>query len=463
MTDRLSSGARRLDEVLGGGLPANAINLVIGPPGSGKTILAEQYLFHNATEQRPGVFFSTVSEPFDKVLRYGGSLDFFDPDALGTRVFYDDLGNALVRNGIKSLVDQVDERLKEFEPGVIVIDSFKAIGAFAADEAEFRRFLHDLAGRLTAVSANAFWIGEYQRRATTESAEFAVADSIIAMDTKRAAERETRVLQVLKLRGSSFMTGEHAYRIRSSGIDVFPRLADAQDTGAYASGTTRDSTGIAALDTALGDGYWEGSSTVVAGPTGVGKTLMGLHFAFSAAQQGRPAVLATFQENATQLGRIAAGFGWTFDDPCISLLSRSPVDLYIDEWVYDLLDRIDAVGASRVVIDSLGDILLASPDEMRFRELIHSLVQRCTRRKVSLLFTYEVAELFNATRLSDSNISNLSDNVVVLEYYRTGSDVRRSLTVLKTRGSGHTPEVREFHIGTDGLTLGDPVEAGREV
>ena len=90
---------------------------------------------------------------------------------------------------------------------------------------------------------------------------------------------------------------------------------------------------------------------------------------------------------------------------------------------------------------------------------MHSLVQRCTRRRVSLLFTHEVAELFGATRLSDVGISHLSDNVVVLQYYRAGSEVRRSLTVLKTRGSEHTPEVREFHIGTDGLTLGDPVGA----
>jgi circadian clock protein KaiC len=462
MTDRLPSGSTRLDEVLGGGLPANAINLVIGPPGSGKTILAEQYLFHNATEQRPGLFLSTVSEPFDKVLRYGESLDFFDPDALGTRVFYDDLGSALVTHGIKGLVDQVDEHLRELQPGLLVIDSFKAISAFAPDEAEFRRFLHDLAGRLTAVATNAFWIGEYQRRATTEAAEFAVTDSIIAMDTKRSAEREIRVLQVLKLRGSSFRSGEHAYRIKSSGIDVFPRLADAQETTDYAGGTTRDSTGIAALDTALGDGYWEGSSTLIVGPTGVGKTLMGLHFAFSAARNGRPAILATFQENPTQLARIAASFGWTLDDPCISVLSRSPVDLYIDEWVHGLLDLIDTVGASRVVIDSLGDILLASPDQLRFRELIHSLVQRCTRRRVSLLFTYEVTELFGARRLSDTSISNLSDNVVMLQYHRTGTEVRRSLTVLKTRGSAHTPEVREFHISADGLTLGDPVDAERE-
>jgi circadian clock protein KaiC len=461
MTGRLPSGSDRLDEVLGGGLPTSAINLVIGPPGSGKTILAEQYLFHNATEQRPGVFLSTVSEPFEKVLRYGASLDFFDADAIGTRVFYADLGTALANDGIKGLVDEVDGHLKEFQPGILVIDGFKAISGFAADEAEYRRFLHDLAGRLTAVSANAFWIGKYRPRATTEPAEFAVTDSIISMGTKRAAERETSVLQVLKLRGSSFRPGEHTYRITQSGIDVFPRLAAVGESAECAGGTTRSSTGIPALDTALGDGYWEGSSTLVTGPTGVGKTLMGLHFAFNAAREGRPAIFATFQENATQLGRIAAGFGWAFDDPCISVLRRSPVDLYIEEWAHDLLDLIDTVGASRVVIDSLGEILLASPDEARFRELVHALVQRCTRRRVSLLFTYEVAELFDATRLPDVAVANPSDNVVVLQYFRTGSQVRRSLTVLKTRGSDHTHEVRELHIGADGLTLGDPVDTSR--
>jgi circadian clock protein KaiC len=185
---------------------------------------------------------------------------------------------------------------------------------------------------------------------------------------------------------------------------------------------------------------------------------MGLHYAFSAAAASRPAILATFQENATQLGRIAAGFGWSFDDPCISVLSHSPVDLYIDEWVYELLDLIEETKATRVVIDSLGDLLLASPDPIRFRELLHSLTQRCARQGVSLLFTLEVAELFDATRISDVGVSHLSDNVVVLQYHRAESEVKRSLTVLKTRASDHTPSIREYHIGPDGITLGDPID-----
>ena len=463
MTRRLLSGCARLDEVLGGGLPANAVNLIVGPPGSGKTIMAQQYLFENATRERPGLYMSTVSEPFDKVLRYGSSLSFFDPDAIGERVFYEDLGAALVADGISGLLIQVVECLRKVRPGLVVIDSFKAIGAFAADEAHFRRFLHELAGRLTAIAADVFWIGEYRQDIATDAPEFGVADAILAMDTERTARRETRALQVMKLRGSGFMSGKHGYRITDSGIAVFPRLADVQDLSAYQPGMTRDSTGIAALDVALGDGYWEGSATLVAGPTGVGKTFMGLHFAFAAVRDGRPAILATFQENTTQLRRIASGFGWSLDDPYISVLSRSPVDMYVDEWAHELLDLIDQVGATRVVVDSLGDLLLASGDEIRFRELLFSLVQRCQRRSISLLFTLEVEELFNATRISDMSVSHLSDNVVILEYFRSGSEVRRSLTVLKTRASKHTPEVREFLIGPTGLTLGDSVSPSRVV
>jgi circadian clock protein KaiC len=455
MSGRLSSGDPRLDGVLGGGLPANAINMLIGLPGTGKTILAQQYLFANATPERPALFLATVSEPFDKVLRYGQTLGFFDPKAVGHSVFYEDLGTVLNERGLTGVVEQVSALIKERRPAMIVIDSFKALSAYAAG-AEFRRFLHDFAGHLSVFPASSFWVGEYGEDEIAAAPEAAVADAIIALSTTRAAERETRSLRVLKLRGSQFAPGKHAYRITENGIDIFPRLADPIDITGYVLDDARHSSGIAALDAMLADGYWPGASTLCAGPSGCGKTLMGLHFVFNGIRQGEPGVLATLQEHPTQLARIIKEFGWSLEEKGVELLYRSPVDLYVDEWVYDLLAAVERTGARRVLIDSLTDLQFASADEIRFREYMYSLVQRLSRQGVSLFMTSELPDLFHVTRLSEFGISHLSDNVVILQYIRDDSTVRRGLTVLKTRASRHEPEIREFRIAPEGIVLGEP-------
>ena len=144
MNDRLTSGHEPLDAVLDGGLPANAISLLMGRPGSGKTILAQQYVFRNATPERPSIYFSTVSEPLEKIVRFGQSLDFFDRTAIGTSVFYEDLGAKVSHHGLAGVTEQITTAIKERRPGLIVIDSFKALHAFADGHAEFRRFLHEL-------------------------------------------------------------------------------------------------------------------------------------------------------------------------------------------------------------------------------------------------------------------------------------------------------------------------------
>jgi circadian clock protein KaiC len=219
----------------------------------------------------------------------------------------------------------------------------------------------------------------------------------------------------------------------------------------------RISSGIPALDDMLGEGYWPGASTLVAGPSGSGKTLLGLHFLFNGARLGEPGILATLQENPTQLARIAAGFGWSLEEDNVHLMYRTPVDFYLDEWVYDLLESAQRVEARRIVIDSLVDLQYASPDEVRFREYVYSLLNRCSRLGISVMMTYEVPDLFGSKRLSEVGASHLSDNVVMLQFVRVGSRIKRALTVLKTRASANRAEVREFLIAPQGLVLGEEI------
>lgn len=453
MDDRLLSGHAPLDEILGGGLPANAISLVMGRPGSGKTILAQQYAFRNGRPGRPAVYFSTVSEPLEKIVRFGQDLEFFDTAAVGTSVIYEDLGATASRDGLHGVAEQIGHTVRERRPGLIVIDSFKALRAFAPDRGGFRRFLHELAGRLGAFPVASLWVGEYEAAEISAAAEFAVADAIIDLTTERLGQREVRFLQVRKLRGSGYRSGQHAYRLGPGGLRLFPRLADTPIGRDYTLGGTRVSSGIPALDDMLADGYWLGASTLIAGPSGSGKTLMGLHFVMNGARQGEPGVVATLQENPTQLERVLAGFGWSLSEPNVEIMYRSPVDIYIDEWVYDLLDTVDRTSARRVLIDSLADLRMAAGDEVRFHEFIYSIVQRFSRQGVSVLMTLEIPDLYGTDRISDSAVSPLADNVVLLSYQQEGGTTGRAMNVIKTRASSHDPTARTFAIGPQGIVL----------
>lgn len=455
MSDRLLSGHAPLDEVLGGGLPENAISLLMGRPGTGKTILAQQYAFRNASPERPAVYFTTVSEPLEKIVRFGQSLAFFDPAVIGKSVLYEDLGATVNTGGLDGVAEHLGRTLRDRRPGLIVIDSFKALQAYADGHGGFRRFLHELAGRLGAFPVASLWVGEYAEAEISSVAEFAVADAIVSLTSERVGQREARFLEVKKLRGSGFLSGQHAYRLTANGLHLFPRLADAPIERDYRLDDGRLSSGIPALDAMLADGYWPGASTLIVGPFGSGKTLMGLHFVINGARQGQPGVIATLQENPTQLERVLGGFGWSLREPNVEVMYRSPVDIYIDEWVYHLMETVKRTGARRVLIDSLADLRMSAGDEIRFHEFIYSIVQRFSRQGVSVLMTLETSHLYGTDRVSDSAVSALADNVVILSYLREGDAIGRAMAVIKTRASRNDPTVRKFVIKQDGIVLSE--------
>jgi circadian clock protein KaiC len=453
--ERLRSGNSALDDILGGGLPGNGISIVMGLPGTGKTILAEQYTFHNARPERPAVYFSTMSEPLEKIVRFGQTLDFFDVAAVGRSVFYAGLGPVASSEGLTGVTDRIASVLRERRPGLLVIDSFKALRVLADSDAAFRQFLHQLAGRLTAVPVASLWVGEYAPDEVATAPEFAVADAIVELTAAPHGQREMRSLHIRKLRGSGFQSGQHGYRVTPHGLRLFPRLADIPEDVGYRLDRERTTTGVPALDSMIGGGLWPGSSTMVAGPSGSGKTVLALHFLYGGATRGEPGVMATLQENPTQLARMAGALNWPATHPKVEVMYRSPVDIYIDEWVHDLLDTAERRGARRVVIDSLADLQMASAEETRFREFMYSLAQRLSRQGVSLLTTFETPGLLGAGWPTEFAVSHLADNAILLSHYRDHSALRRSLAVVKSRASVHDPMMHEFTIGPDGITIGD--------
>ena len=458
---RLGSGYQRLDGVLGGGLPGNGISIIMGLPGTGKTIIAQQYTFHNARPGRPAVYFSTMSEPLEKMVRFGQSMDFFDAAEVGRSVFYEDLGQVASRDGLEGVGDHVAAVLKERRPALVVIDSFKALRDLADSESGFRQFLHQLAGRLTAFPAASLWVGEYASGEAATSPEFAVADAILELAVvPLGGQREQRFLHVRKLRGSGFLSGRHGYRLTAAGLHLFPRLADIPVDDGYPLGIERITSGIAALDEMLDGGLWPGSATMIAGPSGSGKTIMGLHFAYGGAQQGERGVIATLQENPTQLNKMLVGMDWPLAHPAIEVMYRSPVDICIDEWVHDLLQVVERTRARRVVIDSLMDLQMAAVDDTRFRAFMYSLTQRFSRRGISMLTTYETLDLFSAGKLAEFAVSHLADNAIALTYHRDHGSSSRYLTIVKTRASNHNSDMRHFSIGHDGINLDEVARPG---
>jgi circadian clock protein KaiC len=452
---RMSAGNPEADHILGGGFPPNSINIVMGHPGSGKTIFAEQLIFHNAGEDRPILYLTTLSEPLAKVVRYLQEFHFFDETKLGTQVIYEDIGPQLAKEGASALIPLLEDAIRTLSPKIIVIDSFKAVHDLVPSTAERRQMVYEMTALLTAFGTTALLLGEYTEDDILLYPEFAVADGIVELSRRRTGSRDERFFRVYKLRGSRYLEGAHAFRITGSGLDIYPRLVSPQIPEGYEPQSERVSTGIRSLDGMLGGGLWRGSTTLLAGPSGAGKTTIGLQFALDGAMRGEPTLYMNFQENPTQLVRTIRALGV---DPEVArargldLVYASPVELQIDSIIVDMFRRIQQRGVRRLVIDALGDLASAATDTQRLHDYLYALVQHFAVSSITSVLNFETT----GNAISGDGVQNamsyLSDNVVLLTL--DGEErTRRRLRVLKTRGSAHDSMIREVEITAAGLSV----------
>ncbi len=295
MVEKISTGCAGLDEVLLGGIPANTITVLMGAPGTGKTILAEQLAFANATPEAPALYLTTLSEPLEKILVHGQSHSFFDVNKVGTSVFYEDLGVMLRDSGVAKLPEIVLELIMARGPRFVFIDSFKALNELVTTPQERRTIIYDLANVLSSYHCTSFLVGEYSQEMMTELPVFAIADVILQLLKHSTNVREQRFIRVEKMRGSDSVPGLHAFSIKQDGIEVYPRLLTPQSAPLYAARVERVNTAIAGLDEMIAEGFWRGSTTLIAGPTGSGKTIIGLHFICEGVLKGEPGLYVGFQ------------------------------------------------------------------------------------------------------------------------------------------------------------------------
>jgi circadian clock protein KaiC len=451
---RVSTGNVEADQILGGGFPCNSINIVMGQPGTGKTIFAEQLLFHNAGKKRPIVYLTTLSEPLSKVVSYAQRQRFFDVNAVGTEVMYEDLGAELATGGIDALVPRIVDIIKQLSPTIIVIDSFKAVHDLTESAPAMRRLVSELAGVLSAYDVTTFLLGEYTQAHIHSYPEFAVADSIVQLERDALGVRDERYFRVLKLRGSSYLEGQHAFRIADNGLRIFPRLVT-PNFQSYSPSLQRTTSGIEGLDALVGGGLWRGSTTLVVGPTGSGKTNMGLQFALEARRYDSPSLFVNFQENPSQIQRVIRSLGVDPDDAIrhgFHQLYTSPAELQIDSIIVEIFRHIEAKGVRRVVIDAVGDLITAASDSRRLHDFMYSLVQHFVVRNVTSMLNLESVSGITGASENEQRWSYMSDNVILLSRGETGG-AERTLRVIKTRNSDHDPSAHRMEVLSSGARV----------
>ncbi|MEX2109330.1 MAG: ATPase domain-containing protein [Gemmatimonadaceae bacterium] len=459
----LPSGVPGLDVVLGGGLPEYSFNLLAGGPGSGKTTLAQQIVFANATVERPALYFTVLGEPTLKMLRYQRQFSFFNPDLAGSAIQYINLTSEVVDGDLSGVLERIVSETERAKPGVVVVDSFRTIGAQQGSSArngalDLDQFVQRLALHLTSWEVTSFLLGEYVEE-EQRNPVFTVADGIIWLSQATDRNSVARKLQVVKSRGRAPMPGLHTFRITDDGLQIFPRIPE-QTRKRKLHKRERLSTGVKGMDEMIGGGVIAGDAVMLTGPAGSGKSTVATQFMVAGLANGETGVIALFEEYPEEyLARANTrnpDIGRMISSGKLELIYLRPLDLSVDETLAAILEAVERLKAKRVVIDSLSgfEVALAPTYREDFRESLYRLVGTLTGTGVTVFMTAEVSEAFSEARFTTEKVSFITDEIIVQRYIELEGELRRVMAVIKIRGSEHTHEFRTYEVTAKGVVVG---------
>jgi circadian clock protein KaiC len=454
---RVTSGIAGLDTVLQGGVFEGGIYIVQGSPGAGKTILTSQICCHHAAAGGIALFVTLLAENHGRLIANLRTLSFFDEKLIPEKLSYISGFAELRDGGLKGVVDLLRREIQRRRCTTLVVDGLVTAQASASSDEEFKEFVHNLQEIALATRCTMF----LTTNRGGDSPERTMVDGLIVLRENAGSSRTDSLLQITKFRGSGFLRGPHSYQITSAGILVHPRIeallaypsrADDHEPGRTPAGNEQ-------LDLLLGGGVPVASTTMIMGPSGIGKTTLGLQF-LSKSSAAEPGLMFSFYETPARLrakaDSICPALSPLLDAGVVDLLWQNPLSDVIDAYGGSLLETVRRRRVKRLFIDGLTGFTSAAFDPSRIGHFFAALANELRVLGVTTFYSLEVPDILGpAIRAPIDDLSSLAENLILLRYIELRSQLYRLISVIKVRDSDFDPSLREFTIDSEGLAIRD--------
>ncbi len=451
------TGIKGLDQVLNGGFNHPSTVLIAGTAGAGKTTFVMQSLFNAAKEGETCMFISAISEPVAMMETFVSNYSFFDYSLLEKKkISLFNVEEDVLKSGAPAVINFIEEKIRMHKPGRIAIDPVTVLAESKESEFDQRLFLFEFLTRMKSWNLLVLLTGEFTQESLKENPASYLVDCVLHISEVFMADKSERYLSVVKMRGRSYISGRHTYKLDNSGISVFPRLLPEADFRKPVS-TTKVSTGVEGLDLMLKGGLLKDSVILFSGSPGTGKTIFGLHFIHEGARKGESGLIISFEEWPDKMIRNANAFGWDFagleKKGMVKFLYFSPVMFHADEHALLIKDTLKKYNIKRVFLDGIENLETALPDLIKRRDYIYALVNYFSSQDITTFLTSEIPELFGTIRLTPEALSGTFDAIVLLRHVEVEGQMKKALSVLKSGGSNHDKEIREFEITDKGIEV----------